>query len=734
MLSSQTIDTYEIKQPSRIMLVSGLVLLSIISFILFFGTWQTNLLGIDEDVFKHIPKYIGENKDFFKVQPHTPITNASYILLQKITNSPRFQYIFNWLLHTINTLFLFSLLARRSKDIISFILAILIACFFLIHPLNIYSNSFLINRGGLLASLTGLLFLTILTSLKENSSFYTFTTFLGIVLILISTFSHFIGIIFTIPFLNLLLSNNIKKSNSFYTRFGCVLLFLIVITFVLISLHQYNNQTNIYESFPQFKYFSIISGFFVVTIFPTTFFPLQYFEINSYLSIPITLVLFFLLGIIGIYSYKKSDSMSFFASLMLFAGILIYPLFQRLDKSMCNSSYILILSVLILCYYLTLSTYLKNIFIEKVFTLFIAVILILLSIFSIQLLNELRDPERLWLSCAGNYTSNTEAWKYLARTITRKAKQQTTPNNIYLEKAEQYWDNLLYLQPENTEALREKALLCLETGRYEEARKNIERAVSLNPFDNQNVQTQIQILEKCLEQEHTDTSTLKQLYNSYIHLFLIDKNVSIDGKEKFVKIAQKLCNHEKTGEILKEDFSFLSNENDSFQKEYDELLKTFYKIPAVLGSSGDTFNAPYQEIADYYQKKGIIPLSLAWLNYGLQKSPDIKDLLIKLGTLYGKTGKSKQFIEGWNNYFNSDNSLWERLAQECIKNNDFSSANQYIDQTSYTQGKKFLILSRMAIEKGDLEQAKLWLEKAKENELSPEEIEEVNQYINKIKQ
>ncbi len=107
-------------------------------------------------------------------------------------------------------------------------------------------------------------------------------------------------------------------------------------------------------------------------------------------------------------------------------------------------------------------------------------------------------------------------------------------------------------------------------------------------------------------------------------------------------------------------------------------------------------------------------------------------MLIKLGAINGKLGKSKEFIEKWGNYFNNDNQLWEKLTQECINNRDFSSAQNYIEQTSYSISKKYIILSRIAIEKGHKEQAKLWIEKAKENSPTPEETQEINKLINKI--
>ena len=362
------------------------------------------------------------------------------------------------------------------------------------------------------------------------------------------------------------------------------------------------------------------------------------------------------------------------------------------------------------------------------------ILLCFLSIFSYQLTYELRDQERLWLACAGNYTSNPEAWKYLARALTKKTQQGTVERNIYLEKAEQAWNTLLELQPENTEALREKSLLCLETGRYDEAQQNIAKCIGLNPFESLSIRTQIKIIEKEIENGNANNNNLWKLYDSYITLYLINKQLNNDEKSKFLKIAQKLSNYEKAWEILKQNFETINEktEGKNFQRRYDDIQKTLDNILIALLNRGDTFKPPFIELADYYDKKGLLSLSQTWLSFGFYKEPNNIDLLIKLGVLYGKMNKTDEFMEKWGSYRKNDSQLWEKLSRECISNNDFNSAQYYIEQTSYSSSKKHIILSNIAIEKGHKEQAKLWLEKAKENSPTSEETQEINELINKI--
>ncbi len=384
------------------------------------------------------------------------------------------------------------------------------------------------------------------------------------------------------------------------------------------------------------------------------------------------------------------------------------------------------------CYFSAQNIYEKNKTIFRLVFLFFLIILSILSIFSFQLTYELKDPERLWLACAGNYPSNTEAWKYLARTMTKKAKEESPQKNTYLEKSEQAWNTLLELNPEHIEVLQNKSLLCLESNRYDEAKRYIAKAIGLNPFDSESIRMQIRIIEKEIKTGTENKDNLIQLYNSYISLYLINKDLNTDEKNKFLDVAQKLLNYEQGWEILKQDFNKLKDQKEDFQKGYDDIKKALNNIPVSLLVNDNVFKAPYQIIADYYEKKGMFTLSQAWLSLGVQKEQDNKDLLIKLGTIYGKSGKPEEFIEKWANYFNENKQLWENIVQECINKSDFVSAEIYMGQTSYSTGEKYVILSRIAVEKGYKEQAKLWLEKAKENNPPPELIQEINELINKI--
>ena len=718
---------------SKIALLMGYGILFFISLFLFVGTWQKDFLGKDSDVFNNIPKYIGENAHFFKVQPHTPLATLTFIISQKLFSSISQHYFINWIIHTLNTLLLFHLLSRKNGGIASLILALILSYLFLIHPLNIYTTSFLINRGGLLSSLLTLLFLIVLYTKDTTNSYSLSIMFISILLMFLSVFSHFISIVLIIPILYFSYIDKSKNESSttpIIYRYG--VFYALFLSFILLMLYHYNNNKDLYEIYPPFKYFNIISGLFILFLFPTSFFPLQYFEINSLLSIPIALTIFFFLLMLAFYFYKNSKTLSFLSSLLLISSIAIFPIFQRLDLSMCNSSYFVTLSILMFCYFSAQNIYEKNKTIFRLVFLFFLIILSILSIFSFQLTYELKDPERLWLACAGNYPSNTEAWKYLARTMTKKAKEESPQKNTYLEKSEQAWNTLLELNPEHIEALQNKSLLCLESNRYDEAKRYIAKAIGLNPFDSESIRMQIRIIEKEIKTGTENKDNLIQLYNSYISLYLINKDLNTDEKNKFLDVAQKLLNYEQGWEILKQDFNKLKDQKEDFQKGYDDIKKALNNIPVSLLVNDNVFKAPYQIIADYYEKKGMFTLSQAWLSLGVQKEQDNKDLLIKLGTIYGKSGKPEEFIEKWANYFNENKQLWENIVQECINKSDFVSAEIYMGQTSYSTGEKYVILSRIAVEKGYKEQAKLWLEKAKENNPPPELIQEINELINKI--
>lgn len=735
-MNHQKTDNIQTNIYSRTILILGCCLLFAFSFLLFSGTWQKELLGKDEDLFKDIPKYIGENFNFYKIQPHTPFSALSFILIQKFSLSISSQYIFNWIIHTLNALLLFIFLTRKSKDIPIQILALLLSALFLIHPLNIYSTSFLINRGGLLSSLFTLLLLLTLYVKDEPTSYRLYPFIFSIILVLLSTFSHFIAIVLVIPMLYFVYSNKYQEGDFINPLFyGYGVFCILLSTLILLLLYQYNFHTDIFQVYPPLKYFNIISGFFILFLFPTAFFPLQYFELNSFLSVPITLIVFLLLFVLGFYFYKKSKVISLLLCLIVILSVAIYPAFQKLDISMCNSSYFLILNITIFGYFLLQNFSEKNKIIGKIFTIFVLILLCFLSIFSYQLTYELRDQERLWLACAGNNTSNPEAWKYLARTLTKKTQQDTSQRDIYLEKAEQSWNTLLELQPENTEALREKSLLCLETGRYDEAQQNIAKCIGLNPFESLSIRTQIKIIEKEIENGNDINNNLWKLYNSYITLYLINKHLNNDEKSKFLKIAQKLSNYEQAWEILKQNFETINEtaEKTDYRRGYDDIQKALIDIPVLLLNSGDTFKPPFTVLAVYYEKKGLLSLSQAWLSFGFYKEQHNIDLLIKLGVLYGKMNKTSEFIEKWGNFLKNDSQLCEKLSRECINNNDFNSSQYYIEQTPYSTSKKYTILSNIAIEKGHKEQAKLWLEKAKENSRNPEETQEINELINKIR-
>jgi len=735
MNQQQPRNNTKITPLSNIILLIGCCLLFFISLLLFSGTWQKDFIGKDEDIFREIPKHIDENIDFYKTQPHIPFTYITFILFQKISSITSFHYIINWLLHTLNTLLLFNLLARKSRTITSLILALLLSCLFLVHPLNIYSTSFLINRGGLLSSFFALILFALLYTRDEDTSAYLSVMFYSIILIILSVFSHFIGIVMIIPVLYYSYLYKSKNESIQHTIVysGVILFGVLFSTFIFFALYNYNYHRDLFEATLPFNYFNTISGFFILTLFPTSFFPLQYFGIESFLSIPITVMILCFLFILGFYFYRNSKTMPFLSCLVLVLSVIIYPVFQRVDLSMCNSSYFLILSSVILCFFVFQNIFEEKKIISYFTTIFLIIILFALTLFSFQLTYELRDPERLWLACAGNYTSNPETWKYLARILTKKTHKEIPKKDMYIDKAGQAWNALLELQPDNTEALRGISLLCLENNRYDDARQYIKRAISLNPFEKENIRQQIKIIESEIKAGNNNPDDLIHIYNSYMHLYLIEKNLNQKEKLNFLKIAKGLSNYEQAWEVLQQDSDMLDDKTkEDLLKQYEKLKILFNNIPVPLSKSGDSFTPPYLMIVDYYEQKGLLSLAKAWLSAGFQKEQNNKDFLIKLGKIYGKLDKSTEFIERWGNFLGDDNQLWEKLVRECVINSNFSSAQNYADKISYSISKRYMFLCNIAIENGYQEQAKLWLEKAKESNPTSEEIQEINELINKI--
>ncbi|HOV34345.1 MAG TPA: hypothetical protein PLX23_13380, partial [Candidatus Hydrogenedens sp.] len=343
-------------------------------------------------------------------------------------------------------------------------------------------------------------------------------------------------------------------------------------------------------------------------------------------------------------------------------------------------------------------------------------------------------------SCAGNQLSNKEAWTFLARSITKKARNEKDDiqKKLLYDKAEKTWDTVLQLYSENTEALRQKSLIYLDLGRYDDAKSCIARAVGLDPFNPLSLQTCIIILEKEIETVGESKERLQQLYNAYVSFYHINKYLNEDEQIKFLKIAEKLSNTEEAYEILKGNLEQLSKREDvkpmveSISKEHDELQKIIKNIPSPLLNKGDTFQPPYSQLAGYNEYKKLLTLTLAWLSFSFQKNQNDKETLLKIGLIYGNLGKPKDFIEKWGSYLQNDNSLWEKLAQRCIDDKKFEVAQDYMEQTSYSLCKKYILLANYAIEKGNQEQAKLWFETAQNSGPNSEETEEINKLINKI--
>ncbi|MCA1902917.1 MAG: hypothetical protein LDL53_12000, partial [Candidatus Hydrogenedens sp.] len=267
----------------------------------------------------------------------------------------------------------------------------------------------------------------------------------------------------------------------------------------------------------------------------------------------------------------------------------------------------------------------------------------------------------------------------------------------------------------------------------DDARQYIKRAISLNPFEKENIRQQIKIIESEIKAGNNNPDDLIHIYNSYMHLYLIEKNLNQKEKLNFLKIAKGLSNYEQAWEILQQDSDMLDDKTkEDLLKQYEKLKILFNNIPVPLSKSGDSFTPPYLMIADYYEQKGLLSLAKAWLSAGFQKEQNNKDFLIKLGKIYGKLDKSTEFIERWGNFLGDDNQLWEKLVRECVINSNFSSAQNYADKIPYSISKRYMFLCNIAIENGYQEQAKLWLEKAKESNPTSEEIQEINELINKI--
>jgi len=741
--NSRTFDNDKALFKQKQYQAGGILLLIAISVLLFSGIWQKDFIGKDEEVFNNIPKYIGENLTFYQTQPHTPFSALTFILTQKFSLPPFYHYFFNWLIHTLNTVLLFYLLTCFSKKLSQQLLAFFLCYLFLIHPLNLYSTAFLINRGGLLAGLFTSLLL-ILACMKYEKSSISLLTIIGLfVLLFLATFSHFISIVLIIPILYIVYSFS-KEENKFSSRvlflYGSLLLSVLISLFVFLTIYQSYAQKDLYTTLPPFNYIDTISSLYIFTFFPISYFPLRSLEITSILSVPIAIIIILFLLAMVVYFYRSGKKFLLLSSLLLLISTLYFPVFQRLDINMCNGGYFILLNTIVLIFFISKYIYDTNAKVGSIISIFWCIIALILSLFSFQLIRELKDPEQLWLSCTGNHLSNKEAWEFLARSLTKKAKVEKDihQKEILFDKAEQAWDTLLQLYPENTEALREKSLIYLDLERNEDAKSCIARAIGLDPFNPLYLRTQIVIIEKEIETAGESKEKLQQLYNAYMNLYYINKNLQENEQIEFLKVAQKLSNKEEAYAILKENLEQLSKREDTRQmveslyKENDELQKIMKNIPSPILNNGDTFQPPYLQLADYYQYKDLLTLTLAWLNFSFQKNQNDQETLLKIGVIYGNLGKPKDFIEKWGTYLQNNDSLWEKLVQKCIDENNFEVAQNYMEQTLYSASKKYMLLANYAIEKGNQEQAKLWIEKARNSEPNSEEAEEINKLINKI--
>lgn len=741
--NSKTVDNDKTLFNQKQYQAGGILLLIAISILLFSGIWQRDFIGKDEDVFNNIPKYVGENLKFYQIQPHTPLSSLTLILTQKILPSPFYHYLFNWLIHTINVALLFYLMTCLSKKLSQQLLAFFLCYLFLIHPLNLYSTVFLINRGGLLAGLFTSLLLTLACVKYEKSSINLLTIVALFVLLFLATFSHFISVVLAIPIIYFAYSywrKEDKSSNNVLFFYGSLLLTVLISLFVFITIYQSYAQKDLYTTSPSLNFFEVISSLYIFTLFPTSYFPLQSFKIVSIFSLPIAIIVILLFLVMAIYFYRKGRKLLFLFCFLLLISTIYLPIFKWLDINICNSGYFILLNTIVLIFFVSKYIFETNAKIGVIVSTFWCILVLILSLFSFQLIRELKDPEQLWLSCAGNQISNKEAWTFLARSITKKARNEKDDiqKKLLYDKAEKAWDTILQLHSENTEALRQKSLVYLDLGRYEDAKGCIARAVGLDPFNPLNLRTCIIIFEREIETVGESKERIQQLYNAYISLYHINKYLNEDEQIKFLKIAEKLSNKEEAYEILKGNLEQLSKREDvksmveSLYKEHDEFQKIIKNIPSPLLNKGDTFQPPYSQLADYHEYKDLLTLTAAWLNFGFQKNQNDKENLLKIGVIYGNLGKPKDFIEKWGNYLQGDNSLWENLVQRCIDDKIFEVAQNYMEQTSYSQCKKYILLANYAIEKGNQEQAKLWLEKAKGSEPNSEETEEINKLLNKI--
>jgi len=135
------------------------VVLCILGLIIYYQSFNFPFVNLDDIIYLHAIKSVGDgfsnNVDWLLTSivnsNYHPITLLSLIIDYKIYNgNPAGFHVTNFVLHIVNSAFVFLVFSKLSNDkFIGFI----VACLFVVHPLNVETVAWISERKGILSTL-----------------------------------------------------------------------------------------------------------------------------------------------------------------------------------------------------------------------------------------------------------------------------------------------------------------------------------------------------------------------------------------------------------------------------------------------------------------------------------------------------------------------------------------------------------------------------------------------------
>lgn len=606
-------------------------LIFIFSCVFYLPNLPPQYMGNEGELISTISDKLGDIIQTIKKIPHSPLAILSIQVLRNINYSPKFQFVTNWLLLTINSVLLLVIISSISLNTnyeyvnsLKLILGFILSLIFLTYPLSLYSFSFVSTRGGVLSvTFTLLVILTVIKYEKEYSPPQLYEAW-AVFFFVLASFCHFIGAISGVIIILYLLRKIYNKGvfNDETYRRTLLPTLTIVITWILITkllIDTYYRYDIYQEKIPYIStqtYINSLSQNLLTLILPTNYFPIKGIPQHPYYSIIALFLIVSIITLIAFLLYREISNAPVVPFIFIFS-ILLSPFFTNLDLLSCNTLYYLLafflatLGIVIsaLINFPKIIRYSALIFLAMIGggTLFL----------SFTLIKEIKNPEILWFSSASNNPSNPEPWRYLGRLLLEKAEGTSEPQErekLY-EASLQCWNEILSIVPEDIEALVKSARCKLHLSPLE-AEKTLDIAISLDPINKDALREKLNIYLLASEENEDNTKLQRILYNTYLTYLLLGGAIKNEDAENILKLA--LNHHD---EIFLERLLTQHNiipSTPTYNKFIEacsssKLIVEKIKIPTL--NDGEKFQPPANAFIEVYKRKNIKPLITAWSHY-----------------------------------------------------------------------------------------------------------------------